>query len=363
MLKGALKPAGSDPIMKLALETATRPFLGVFLVVVLVGTVPLALSALEGNFVNPRLTCDGFGDLGWHTSFLILLPFVLLFARYYLNDFGDALERLHATGAVKPSDDGDAAFVAYAQGVFRARALTLLPPLVGLSVAVFAAETFNLAGRNTWNSPPAGSPLSPAALASMVAPFFLYYLLSAYLLRLIAVFFVIRRFLATEVNLQPLHPDKCGGLSPLGQFSLRITKAGVVVGLVCLLGIYSNVYRMGFELFAPVNVLIICAYVFGLAVAFFLPLLPARRAMQRAKSSQLQEISNRFQALLEHNMSVMRQDPQHAELDLRRLEETQKLYDIANAMPVYPFNFENVVRFSGSVLWPILFMGLERLIE
>ena len=163
--------------------------------------------------------------------------------------------------------------------------------------------------------------------------------------------------------INPLHPDKCGGLSPLGDFSLRITVAGILAGICVVLGVIANIYQHGNRLWSASNYIIVGGYIFGLSVAFFLPLLAARKGMLEAKRHSLQRIGDCCNKELRKAIKALDTSDDQGIKNMEHIEHLQRLYEVANRMPIYPFNTENLVRFASSVVWPLMLMVITWVAE
>ena len=92
---------------------------------------------------------------------------------------------------------------------------------------------------------------------------------------------------------------------------------------------------------------------------FFYPLSIAHQSMKKAKSNFLLTVSKEFN----QNISEVHSEIKIQSLDLSkdydlsdnilRIEQLQKLHDIGDSFPVWPFDFANIRRFSVSMLSPI----------
>lgn len=361
----AIEPSGRDLFIAALISKKTMPWLRytVWIAVLSLVFLPWILSAFEGTFLNNRLNYDAIHDLGYIAEYILFLPFLMWFSRYYLGGIGKACKTLYDSNVVIASEEEQTKFVTTANEYFAKHEVTFLPYLVALLPTAYVVVTYLLGQHNGWNSPVPPSSISLAAILSFVPTFIFFSLLLTYVARVVVVYFVVRRLLLGELHIQPLHPDHCGGMAPLGEFSLRVTKAGIVVGFICLLGIDANMSLNSYPLIHHTNVAIIGGYVVGLAILFFLPLLPARTAMCQARDRVLTEISCHFQILLQESVQAISATKDAENSDMERLEHIQKLYSIASSMPVYPFNIGNVTRFFGSVIWPVIFMLIQALIK
>jgi hypothetical protein len=325
----------------------------------LLALLPIFISMTEGNFNNSNLEIDALRDLGYYDQFFFLLPFFIVFIPYYLKGLSSALNSLTESGVVTINEDETIEVEKYSEKLFGHWMITLTPFAISILFIILDVFTYILAGKNTWNSAAGLANVSLIEIINILLVFFMFYLITALFLRIVLTYFLINRFLCGRVDIQPLHPDNCGGLSPLGEFSLRLTKAGIFIGIPILLGILSNIYQHGFPLFSPVNILMFGGYIISLSVVFFLPLLGARKSMIIAKKKELKIISDYFQSERKDILSNYSNGESAKNLEISNLEGLMKLYEIAKAMPVYPFNSMNLIRFLSSILWPIGLIMLQ----
>ncbi len=359
-------PEGNDPFLKQILAYGwTRVIVIVAMTYVIVLT-PVFLSRQAGNFINPMLKIDALHDIGYWNQFALLLPFFIIFLRLYLNALQNALIAVKKLGVITMKENEFKDFISYTNNtVFRHKTLALAPITIATGVFFFALNRYWLAGHNTWNSPAPDAPLTVTVILSMVPSFVLYYILATFVFRLGAIYFVVKKFMSAKTTIHALHPDGAGGLSPLGNFSLKITFAGVLVGLCVLVGVWANVSQSqyGLAIFSAPNIVMVIGYIIGLMVAFFIPLLAARNAMTRAKDKTLYHISDHFNIAMHEAVEALKSPDGLKKEQLEQLQRLTALYDTAQRMPVYPFNAGNVIKFATSVLWPVVTMLLKQFYE
>jgi hypothetical protein len=300
---------------------------------------------------------DAVHDVGAANQYLLLLPFVAWFVGFYLRGFEPALDGLRKSGVLAVDRERFDRLKAEAAKPFSHRLLVVIPIAVGFAVTLVGAKLFWFAGLNTWNSPMSGAQYSAMTYVTAVPVYLLYHLLAALVSRMVVTSWALRRCLSVGVRSHALHPDGCGGFALLGGFALRVIPAGIAAGLASLVGVWATVRLYGFAIFSVPNCLIIGAYLVGLSIAFFMPLLPARRKMSKAKRRTLLHISRHLQQSLRHALANLSQG--ESERDMRHIDSLHKLYALADAMPVYPFNSANLVQFATSVLWPIALMLIQ----
>jgi hypothetical protein len=363
MVKIKFEPAGKDFFVK-KLTGVSRRWLFIILGLELfLALMPVLLSISEGNFRNSSLQIDALSDIGYYDQFLLLLPFFIIFIPYYLKGFTISLNLLIETGVVTINAEETKKVESYANKLFSHWIITIIPYIIASLFVILDVSTYIFAGKNTWNSAAGLIDISLIEVINIILVFFLFHLISALFLRIVLTYFVINKFLSNRVDIQPLHPDNCGGLSPLGDFSLRLTKAGIGIGIPILMGIMSNYYQHDLPIMSLVNILLIAGYISCLSVVFFLPLLGARKSMLVAKTRELKIISDYFQSERKDILSNYNKGVSAKNLEISNLEGLMKLYDIAKGMPVFPFNSLNIIRFLSSVLWPLALILIQYVLQ
>jgi hypothetical protein len=358
-----LKPAGRDFIIKLLLEHGTKRVLLFICIVVSFCLLAIIASFINGTFINRNLKTDALHDLGYYIQSFLLLPFFVFFLPYYFNDMQKAIHSLKETKILNMSDSFYNDAIDYSNRLFSHWGVTLFPYLFSGIAIILSFISYFFAGQNHWNSSESFESTSITTLFAIGQTLLFFYFISAILIRIILTYFVLKKILNENVNIQPLHPDNCGGLSPLGDFSLKISSAGVGVGIPVMILLIFDVYIQGWPLFSTVHILDILIYIVSLTIVFFLPLLGARSSMLMAKNKELKFISDHFQEERKQIVLNIDSEQQNQDLGISRLEGLMKLYDMARAMPVYPFNSRNVIRFFGSVLWPILLLLVQFIMQ
>lgn len=363
MIKIKFEPAGRDFFIKKLTGVSRRWLLIILGLELVLALIPVLLSIPDGNFRNSSLRIDALSDIGYYDQFLLLLPFFIIFIPYYLKGFAISLNLLIDTGVVTISAEETKKVESYANKLFSHWTITFIPYIIASLFVILDVSIFIFAGENTWNSADGLIDISLIEIINIILVFLLFHLISALFLRIVLTYFVINKFLSNHVNIQPLHPDNCGGLSPLGDFSLRLTKAGIVIGIPVLLGIMSSYYQHDIPIMSLVNILLIAGYISCLSVVFFLPLMGARRSMLAAKMRELKIISDYFQSERKDILSNYNKGESAKNLEISNLEGLMKLYEIAKSMPVFPFNSLNIIRFLSSVLWPLVLILMQYILQ
>lgn len=174
---------------------------------------------------------------------------------------------------------------------------------------------------------------------------------------MLAIYWLRRLFHTFTPHIRPLHPDRAGGLAPLGDFTLTLSYLIALVGIQLVLTPVTRNYRVvGTWQFRWTAELVIGLGVYAVTapIVFFAPLSVAHRAMKSAKDQLLLQIARRFDAEYLKLQTALDGDTLSLESSSKTLQELQALHDLTNKFPVWPFNATNVTRFGTSYALPML---------
>ena len=213
-----------------------------------------------------------------------------------------------------------------------------------------------------------------AGLASMVIVGVLHNYPIILAARLMVAFAVVCECVAIgHTRIVPHHPDGTGGLLAVGRTSLFMSLFPVLAGL----GLSVNLIQARMRLtlasrevgvgsdMIPIILSSIGLYLLVAPILFFLPLLPLRQVMARAKRAYLVGAEEVLARASERHLSALTNQKLDAETT-QELEYIYKLYEYAQAMAVWPFDRRTFVRFVGLTagpLVPLLGPWVERIAE
>jgi hypothetical protein len=153
----------------------------------------------------------------------------------------------------------------------------------------------------------------------------------------------------------PLHPDRSGGFSPLGNFSLRLSylAAGLGLFLVCQIVVAIIDRRIQQD-----HILMLASVLYLVAVPtfFYLPLHSTHKAMLAYRDNLIRDTSERYlethQSIHSTNYTLEAKQLEEKLLILEALKKLQEEHE--RAYPVWPFNIN--IRFAvlANVLTPII---------
>ena len=170
--------------------------------------------------------------------------------------------------------------------------------------------------------------------------------------------FALRRFFRNQtIHLAPWHPDKCGGLSSISRYSISLSYAIAIVGMMASIltisAIRTHTWGNARLLWLGDMVYLILA-----PSLFFLPLGTAHTAMKSAKSELLSFLAKRIEAQYEELIKAEDIDGTVLAGKINRLEQLNKVYKITEEFPIWPFDVSSLRRFfavTGAPVVPALF--------
>jgi hypothetical protein len=174
-------------------------------------------------------------------------------------------------------------------------------------------------------------------------------------------------FSQISIDIKSLHPDGCGGVRALGGFSVKLGYVLGAVGTSVILTAYLQSYLLGDKLgdyfiWSPAIILFIVLYSICAPVVFFAPVGTAHKAMQGAKERELLRISGQFDLDYRNMMKFLPGKTRSIKTELEKIEQLKRLYKIVDSFPVWPFNYQNILRFILCVLGPFLFSVLPAIL-
>ena len=286
---------------------------------------------------------------------LLINPVVLGYYLWSFQAIDKVIEDLEASNIVKTSElETDPLKLRNQEW----RKFLALGSAVTFSIFVFIT-------RSGLNASWTGSGLLPALVATS-ATFAMVYTGSMLILNLITNIWVLHRILGEkDLKVNPLHPDRCGGLRPLSDYSLKTAYLaavlGIMVGLIEYQFITQGVGRRYWfaHLIVPLHIALSIACFFG-------PLLAAHRGMRRAKDELLNQIARQFQADYSQIHDRLTGDAEILKKGTEKIQGLRAFYTLTDEFPVWPFDVQTFRRFLLTVpapLFPPLVGLLPKLIK
>ena len=178
---------------------------------------------------------------------------------------------------------------------------------------------------------------------------------SVYVVRNFAIALLLRDVVAhAKMHLLPLHPDKAGGLKPVGRLGLRNQYALAVCGVsIVLMFVLSYYFLHVSNLMLAVGVAAFIGYLILGPLVFMAPLLPFRGGMLKNKAELMSDVAVRLRAELDHLRARLRSGAITAE-DEQVIERLRKIGAVVDELPVWPFDAGTLRKFFAAYVIPVM---------
>ncbi|MGB7873083.1 MAG: hypothetical protein WBL25_01775, partial [Anaerolineales bacterium] len=168
-----------------------------------------------------------------------------------------------------------------------------------------------------------------------------------------------------KINVQARHPDRCGGLKPLGDICFSMTLPLVIVGIILFLLALGGVApfdisflgidpsQTGEDTVLFANVLLILFFLPLTAITFFVPLWNVHQEMVRKKTKYEEEFSAEIIRLEDQLRDSIREEDglEKAKIAKEKMEILQTLNPNTIGFPVWPFRYNRLLTlFSPQLL-------------
>jgi hypothetical protein len=180
-----------------------------------------------------------------------------------------------------------------------------------------------------------------------------YWFVTVYISQALATIFLLfsitRNF---EIKIWPFHHDNCCGLKDVGYIGMRNQYLLAVAGLNLLALLAVNIKRGDYH---ALTLLVMCftAYITLGPVIFIGPLLPFRKSMLSAKQREQAKVATKLQQEYTRIMNELDSRTIVKE-DEEIIDRLQKLKDLVNRIPVWPFDISTIRRFLTVYIFPLL---------
>jgi hypothetical protein len=193
--------------------------------------------------------------------------------------------------------------------------------------------------------------------------FLFSFVAAVYVIRSIAVPILLWDIVAhAEFHMLPLHPDKAGGLRPIGRLGLRNQYAITLVGLNIGLGWLVSYLLLPDNAWKGFIVVAATAYLIFGPVVFVGPLLPFRDGMIRSKSQLMSGVALRMRLQLDDLRSRFQSGVITAE-DEQMIERLRKIGAVIDDLPVWPFDTLTLRKFFTAYMIPIIGFSVPAMVK
>jgi hypothetical protein len=156
------------------------------------------------------------------------------------------------------------------------------------------------------------------------------------------------------VKIQPLHPDRCSGLSRIGDVAMLLNLTLFLLGIYISLKVVDKIVIQGSALGADIgNPLMLGGYLILAPLLFFFPLGAAHQQMNDAREKFLEPISQRRDRLF-GELADARSDDKGLTAIQTFSALDAAIVRLHKDIPVWPFDFRSMQAFVGTVVIPIL---------
>lgn len=354
--------AGGDPLTWLVRGKLRVNILFAAIGVVLLLALPVVAIAFANDLWAGSPEMNGIlSDPSFWFLNLIAYPATVFFFLWMPDGVWGVLVGLHDNGAIGERTAGLQGFVEAFRKAYTWWLWAAISFAAVLAVTVFFLVPY-LRGINLWWT-------SGEAIfwySNLVYAFY-YTLIGLIVLRiLMAIVWFNRLFRRFDVRVKVLHPDKAGGLSPLGVFSVKIGYLTGVYGMTLVVISLSTNYLTTGRVYPNLDlpfVVAVLLYLVLAPVAFFAPIGSAHAAMARARHDFALKLSEHFDAEFAALEASLDLEGKVIRKNLDRIQRLQELHALTSGFPVWPFNVESMVRFITSILSPVLVIVITVLIE
>jgi hypothetical protein len=332
--------------------------LKLYIIAVAMTFIPLLIGALLSplSLTTPSQThrlpflCD------WNVLFMFLVSFpclvILTVSDYHF--LGAALKSIESDGTIVIAQSDYNRLNKRWSGVFKIVNIIgqVLGIVVGGIIAYFNFVVYSKPSVGFWIAE--NGHLLPVGFVFLYCIFLFYAVVPVYAVRNIAISLFFKDIVAhAELHMLPLHPDKCGGLRPVGRLGLRNQYALTMLGLnLVLLVVISRIYLTLPDVAGLIVAAIVAYLVLG-PVVFMGPLLPFRSGMLRNKSQLMSEVAQRLRVELDRLREQLRSGS-ISKKDEELIERLRKIGAVIDELPVWPFDAGTLRKFLTAYVIPVV---------
>ncbi|HET9183109.1 MAG TPA: hypothetical protein VFP59_13315 [Candidatus Angelobacter sp.] len=321
--------------------------------------VPLLIAGFfsPNSFTTPTSSLKLPFLYDWNIAFMFLVSFPTL-VRMTVTDqhvLTSALRQVQRDGIlILPADAASSLSLIWGR---RFRSINLYSQavgvIVGVTVAYFNYLVFTPPKVGFWMASQGHLTLQGVVLLWSLCLF--YGLVPVYVLRSMAVSFFLKDIVRhAQLHLLPFHPDRSGGLRPVGRLGIRNQYLLTVFGLnVVFLFIITTHYLGGRGPSYAIALAATAAYVILGPFVFLGPLLPFRAGMIRTKSELMSEVAQRLRVELDGVRTKMISGTITKDEE-ELVDRLRKFGAVIDELPIWPFDAGTLRKFVAAYVFPIL---------
>jgi hypothetical protein len=190
-----------------------------------------------------------------------------------------------------------------------------------------------------------------SGIASHLAYALLYFVLVIILYKSILLIYFLRKLHKTfDFQVNPLHPDKSGGLKPLGDFCIAINYI-LFIFFLAIIAFYAfpqseelnSVFYFGLP-----------SYIFFATFLFVYPLWPVHDSMKEQKYEILGKLKEKLGPEYWEPLDNLAEKDMYESLQTSGILKPERIYEIADIMRVWPFDVSGLLLFLAAASIPVL---------
>jgi hypothetical protein len=230
-------------------------------------------------------------------------------------------------------------------------AAQLIGVAIAAAVAGFNYEAYVLESPGLWIT--YDGKMLPVAYVYMYCIWIFYTVVAIYVFRSVLIALLLRDIVRkAELHMLPFHPDKAGGLRPVGHLGLRNQYALTIFGVNVVALLLVNQYLTKNEFLIGLMIAAIVAYLVVGPFVFVAALLPFRSAMRDNKDRLMKTMALRMRRELDRLHRQLPKDPITKE-DEELIDRLRKVGAVIDELPVWPFDALTLRKFVTAYFIPI----------
>lgn len=166
----------------------------------------------------------------------------------------------------------------------------------------------------------------------------------------------VRRYCdSPSIRLEPFHPDRACGLSPIGSACLGLDWALLVCGFFLTA---AWILHHGLPQYLVIDSTAIMAYAVVSTFVFFYPVVSLHRRMKQARTGSLEEVAGQIDRLVSDVKGAFGDHKEFA-TKIAGLEKLQSYSSALSSMPTWAFNIQTLERFGVAVGAPFIMIFVK----
>lgn len=163
-----------------------------------------------------------------------------------------------------------------------------------------------------------------------------------------------------NIQIKPLHQDKCGGLKPVGDLCIKIDYMLLVFfAAIVIFSVFS--FTEEIEILVYFGILL---YTASATFFFFYPLWPVHNSMKRQKNTLIRRLNEKFDPFYQEiYKEITIKGANISSEKLEKIEQIEKIHESATRMPIWPFDVVGLIRFFTTVFVPVLGIIIDTIVR